>query len=342
ADHVVAGRIVVPGTALLEMAVRAGDEVGCGYVEELTLEAPLVLREADGTQIQVSVGAADASGRHAVALWSSPGGSLAGTSWTRHATGFLAATPPSPDTGTGNGLGLTPEDAAWPPAGAEPLSLRPLYGDPEEDGDPGGFRAAGLDYGPAFRGLRAAWRRGDDLFAEVALPDAEATEAARFGLHPALLDAALHTVALTRPPAGDARLPFSWSGVELHAAGAAQARVRLTPRGADGVSVRVADPAGGPVALVDTLSFRPLGEGTLAPAEAEATAHLWELEWQPATGTPFATAPDGAGNDGLVPVDEARRYLQGSGTLPPVVAVRVGSATTPDLVHQRLHAVLAL
>ncbi|MGW9287220.1 type I polyketide synthase [Streptomyces albidoflavus] len=342
ADHVVAGRIVVPGTALLEMAVRAGDEVGCGYVEELTLEAPLVLREADGTQIQVSVGAADASGRHAVALWSSPGGSLAGTSWTRHATGFLAATPPSPDTGTGNGLGLTPEDAAWPPAGAEPLSLRPLYGDPEEDGDPGGFRAAGLDYGPAFRGLRAAWRRGDDLFAEVALPDAEATEAARFGLHPALLDAALHTVALTRPPTGDARLPFSWSGVELHAAGAAQARVRLTPRGADGVSVRVADPAGGPVALVDTLSFRPLGEGTLAPAEAEATAHLWELEWQPATGTPFATAPDGAGNDGLVPVDEARRYLQGSGTLPPVVAVRVGSATTPDLVHQRLHAVLAL
>nr|WP_241911122.1 type I polyketide synthase [Streptomyces sp. DH-12] len=348
ADHVVAGRVVVPGTALLEMAIRAGDEVGCGYVEELTLEAPLVLPDADGAQVQLSVGAADASGRHAVALWSSPGGSLAGASWTRHATGVLASVPAHPHTGGGSGLGLASADTAWPPAGAEPLSLSPLYGDPGEGGDPGGFAEAGLDYGPAFRGLCEVWRRGDDLFAEVALPDAEAAEATRFGLHPALLDAALHAVALGRPPAddSDARLPFSWSGVELHASGATRVRVRLTPHGSDGVRVRVADLMGEPVASVDTLSFRPLTAGALAPTEADATTHLWQLEWEPASGitfeTPSETAPGTVGNDGPIGVTEAHRCLQGADPLPPILAVRTDSATAPGLLHQHLRELLSL
>ncbi|MGD0068736.1 MAG: type I polyketide synthase, partial [Streptosporangiaceae bacterium] len=43
ADHTVQGNVLVPGTALLELAIRAGDEVGCDVVEELTLGAPLVL-----------------------------------------------------------------------------------------------------------------------------------------------------------------------------------------------------------------------------------------------------------------------------------------------------------
>ncbi|WP_375546897.1 acyltransferase domain-containing protein, partial [Streptomyces gossypii] len=53
ADHVVGGLVLMPGTGFVELAVRAGDEVGCDLVEELTLEAPLVLPERGGVAIQV-------------------------------------------------------------------------------------------------------------------------------------------------------------------------------------------------------------------------------------------------------------------------------------------------
>ncbi|MEV0041754.1 type I polyketide synthase, partial [Streptomyces sp. NPDC050804] len=59
ADHVVMGRVLLPGTALLELAFRAGDEVGCDRVEELTLASPLVLPEQGAVQVQVRVGVAD-------------------------------------------------------------------------------------------------------------------------------------------------------------------------------------------------------------------------------------------------------------------------------------------
>ncbi|MEV5511313.1 type I polyketide synthase, partial [Streptomyces orinoci] len=42
-DHEVMGAVFVPGTALVDMAVHAGDQVGCDCVEELTLQAPLVV-----------------------------------------------------------------------------------------------------------------------------------------------------------------------------------------------------------------------------------------------------------------------------------------------------------
>ena len=45
ADHAVAGTVLLPGTAFLELALRAGEEVGAETVEELTLQAPLVLPE---------------------------------------------------------------------------------------------------------------------------------------------------------------------------------------------------------------------------------------------------------------------------------------------------------
>ncbi|WP_324605060.1 polyketide synthase dehydratase domain-containing protein [Streptomyces sp. NRRL S-1022] len=52
----------------------------------------------------------------------------------------------------------------------------------------------GYAYGPAFRGLRRAWLGEGEVFAEVALPEALRAEAGRYLLHPALLDAALHTL----------------------------------------------------------------------------------------------------------------------------------------------------
>ncbi|MEU0582039.1 acyltransferase domain-containing protein, partial [Streptomyces griseoincarnatus] len=45
ADHRVAGAVLFPGTGFVELVARAGEWLGCGVVEELTLQAPLVLPE---------------------------------------------------------------------------------------------------------------------------------------------------------------------------------------------------------------------------------------------------------------------------------------------------------
>ena len=265
AGHAVAGTILLPGTAFVEMAVRAGEAAGCGRLEELTLEAPLVL-PADGTvQVQLVLADPDASGARAVEVHARAGTAGRGP-WTRHARGLM--TPCGPGE-----VADTSEFAVWPPPGAEPVPLDGLY---ER------LAAAGYGYGPAFQGLRAAWRRGPDVFAEVALPAEAAADARSFGLHPALLDAALHAGGLRRrarragwaplgqaggQPAqpGEVRLPFAWTGVSLHAAGAAALRVRLRPDGVPDsgrLSLVAADASGAPVISVAALVSRPGRRGS--------------------------------------------------------------------------------
>ncbi|MEV5831801.1 SDR family NAD(P)-dependent oxidoreductase [Spirillospora sp. NPDC052242] len=290
ADHAVHGTVLLPGTAFLEAALHAGRAAGSERVEELTLEAPLVLDERDGHQVQLAVGAPGEDGRRTVTLHSRRVGAGPDAPWTRHAAGTLApAAPPA----------AAPVPGAWPPPGAEPVDLAEPYGR---------LAALGYGYGPAFQGLRAAWRAGDEIFAEVAPP----AEPQGFGLHPALLDAALHPIVLgllgERP---DGLLPFSWSGVSLHAAGATELRVRLTPRGPDTVAVAVADPAGRPVASIDALVLRPIEPATLAAAAHEGS--LYRVEWPQA---PAAAIPDGPTavvarlESGVPPRDTVDRALE--------------------------------
>ncbi|MFH8367651.1 SDR family NAD(P)-dependent oxidoreductase [Streptomyces sp. NPDC018031] len=292
ADHAVLGSVFVPGTALVELAIRAGDQVGCDRLAELTLEAPLVLPEQGAVQVQLVVEGPDAAGHRALTVYSRPDATdgPADQSWTRHATGTL--TTGSPATGV-------PADAAaltvWPPAGAEPVGIEGLYDR---------LAAIGLEYGPVFQGLRAAWRRGTEIFAEVALPDAQRSEAARYGVHPALLDAALHMAGAEGATAATpeaARLPFAWSGVTLHATGADRLRVRLTRTGSEGLSVLVADGSGAPVVSVDSLVARPVD--SMRPAGRRA-AHdaLFGLDWV------TVPAPSGADRGAPAPAAPAPRW----------------------------------
>ncbi|MFE9747961.1 SDR family NAD(P)-dependent oxidoreductase [Saccharothrix saharensis] len=255
ADHAALGTVLVPGTAFVELAIRAGDEFGGARVEELTLEAPLVLPEHGGVQLQLFVGEADARGRRAVSVHSRPEKDGA---WTRHAAGVLA-----PPTTTGVEL------AEWPPAHAEPVAVDRLYED---------FAAGGFAYGPAFHGLRAAWRRDGELFAEVVLPGGDADG---FGLHPALLDAALHAVPLEGFSGfgdGQLRLPFAWRGVTLHATGATELRVRVSAGADGGVVVALADGTGAPVATIDSLVLRAVSADQLAAAR-DVVDSLFRVDW---------------------------------------------------------------
>ena len=271
ADHAAEGAVLLPGTAFVELLLQAGGALGAGTLEELTLEAPLLLPKDAAVRIQVRVGAADDAGRRPAEVYSSrsdaaPG--LAEAAWTRHAAGYVLAQDALPASSGFGGL------AAWPPPGAEPVDIEGLYA---------GLAARGYEYGPAFQGLREAWRLGSEIFAQVELPEEQRAAAGSYGLHPALLDAALHT-ALIPPhdeagllPADPLLLPFAFSGVRLHAAGADSVRVRLTPAGPDGVRLLLADGRGEPVAEIASLTLRPVSPGALTGAQQALP--LYRLEW---------------------------------------------------------------
>src|SRR6185312_14993778 len=184
ADHRVMGSILLPGTAFVDMALHVGEVVGCERVEELVVQAPLVIPETGGVQIQVAVGAMDQLGAREFEVFVTGHDGDGGTEpWTRCAGGRLV---------TGRSW-ETSDLLVWPPAGAEQVVAEDLYAE---------LAAAGFGYGPTFQGLRSVWRRGGEVFAEVALPEAARAETAHFGLHPALLDAALHTLAFSDATAG--------------------------------------------------------------------------------------------------------------------------------------------
>ncbi|MFE0085260.1 type I polyketide synthase, partial [[Kitasatospora] papulosa] len=268
-DHRVGDRLLFPGTGHLELALRAGDQVGCGDLAELTLHAPLVLPDHGAVQLQAVVGPPD-GGTRPLTLWSRPESTDEELPWTRHADGLLAPTGTLP--------AVVEPLTSWPPRDAEPVPLDGLYDE---------LAALGLGYGPLFQGLRAAWRTEDAVYAEVA------TEAPvdGFGLHPALSDAVLHTVGLTDAAGDQALLPFVWSGVRLHATGATALRVKVRATGEGTVSLTLADPAGAPVATVDSLTLRPLRTDLVdAAARSARSGALHRVDWVPAPAAPGTEA----------------------------------------------------
>jgi acyl transferase domain-containing protein/NADPH:quinone reductase-like Zn-dependent oxidoreductase/acyl carrier protein len=269
-DHRVRSGALVPGTALLEMALRAGDEVGCGFVEELTFHAPAVLPERGELDVQAVIEAAAPGGpARGIQLHSRPVGE-AGASWQLHASGTLSDSAPAAE---------EPSLEQWPPHGARALDVSGAYDR---------WAALGLEYGPVFQGLRAAWESGDEIFAEVELPEG-GLGTGRFAIHPAALDAALHAALLT--VADDTvRLPFSWQDVSLYATGATTLRVRLTRTG-EATGVLVADAAGRPVLAAGAVVSRPLPETGVAGAGAGG---LHRVDWVPAAERPSVLATAGA------------------------------------------------
>ncbi|WP_157431039.1 SDR family NAD(P)-dependent oxidoreductase, partial [Actinomadura macra] len=264
AEHVVAGAVLLPGTAILEWVLRAADEAGCGGVEDLVLQAPLLLPESGSVRVQVVVGALAEDGRREVHVYSRPEHDP-DPEWSCHAGGVLF----------GQTIAAAGSLAGqWPPPDAEPIDVSGFYERAAE---------AGYAYGPAFQGMRAAWRHGNDLLGEVVLPEA-AGDQDGFGIHPALLDAALHTAMLEGESAGRAWLPFAWNGVALHAVGARTVRVRASRLGErldDGLRVLVADPAGSPVLSVESLHLREVDARQLHDIGGRGPRGLLTLEWSP-------------------------------------------------------------
>ncbi|MGA5818080.1 type I polyketide synthase [Kitasatospora sp. NPDC094028] len=287
ADHAVHGRVLLPGTAVVELVRWAGEQAGRPGVGDLTLHAPLFLPD-QGTRIRLAVGAPDTAGRRPVELASWAATEDGEGTWTRHATGTLTAGTPVDSS----------DLVSWPPSGAVPFPVDGFYPRTE---------ALGIAYGPAFQGLRAAWRRGDEVFAEVALPAELRSEAARYGVHPALFDAALQAFAAAGPSAGEsgpALVPFAWQGVSVRAAGPSTLRVRLAPAGPDAMTLEAADQAGVPVLSVASLHARPMAAGDQA-ADADRSRPLWRTRWLPVAAPAPAAAPPAAPRTAVVGAEAA-------------------------------------
>ncbi|MET7906506.1 SDR family NAD(P)-dependent oxidoreductase, partial [Streptomyces sp. NPDC005355] len=324
-DHRVLDTVLLPGTVFAELALHAAARTGCDQVSELTLHAPLVIPAGEAVDVQITVAAPDHTGERPITIHSRPAADSGDPAWTRHATGALA-----PSSATGPAA----LDGVWPPPGATPLPVQDFYRQLADHG----YR-----YGPSFQGLTAAWRLDGHLYAEVALPEGERGNATAYGIHPALLDAALHARALDVDPASDDAhrilLPFTWSGLRLRATGADTLRVRITPTAADRFTLTAADPTGAPVATVDDLILRPVPDGQLGRARSAGRNSLFQLIWTQMAPTQDAAAlrtavlgPDGDPLADALP--DARRH-------PDLAALRTavaGGAPAPEVVFARFAA----
>ncbi|MFF5392549.1 SDR family NAD(P)-dependent oxidoreductase [Streptomyces sp. NPDC013012] len=336
ADHAVRGRTLLPGTAFVELALHAAAATGCATVEELSLEAPLVLDGRRAAQVQVRVEAADGQGRRRLTVHSRPEGAAdEEVAWTRHGESVVAPA----------AVPVTAADwaAAWPPAGAERVEPADVYGQ---------FSDLGYEYGEVFAGVEALWRADGEVFAEVRLPARARTDAAGYGVHPALFDAALQpwlAGGLLDVPDGSVLLPFAWKGVTLHAAGADALRVRITPAGEGAVRLEAVDPTAAPVLTLDALVMRPLAQerlDALLGAAADSGLPLHRVAWRRPAGRPGAVPParlavlgtDGSGLVGTgsgVGVDAWTGAGTGAGTYADVAALRAAvdaGAAPPDAV----------
>ncbi|MCT9934584.1 SDR family NAD(P)-dependent oxidoreductase [Planotetraspora sp. A-T 1434] len=338
ADHAVEGTVLVPGAVLAELAAFAGGTVGAPRVEEMTLTRPLILEPSGVTEIQVTVGPAGPDGRREIGLHARPasGPDAAddplGAPWTTHAAGVLAPAVPGSAVSAGpDGRSL---GGAWPPAGAVPLPVDGLYED---------LAAMGYRYGPAFRGLRAAWRSGEDVVAEVSLE-----VPAGFRLAPTVLDAALHALAPARlfPDDGAVRLPFTWRGFTAYGRAPETVRVRLRRAGDDAVAVELAAADGAPVASVDAVTFRAADPADLAAASGGDS--LYELVWEPVTpgsGVPREHAWVLGATDADFPgLDAALAALDAGAPAPRVLLITAPAAPldggVPEAVRTALLEVL--
>ena len=303
-DHAVLGTVILPGTALADLALHAANQAGTSHLAELTLQAPLILpQDGKALRLQVTAGPPDPDGHRDLSIHTQPPGTDAEPhpSWTCHATG--RATPAADD----YEQDWTWAAGTWPPPGATPIRLDGAYDQ---------LAAAGLEYGPAFRGLRAAWRDSAHLYAETTLP--EGTELTGYQIHPALLDATLHAAALAVPADDPVRMPFSFTGLDVYPARTApltELRVRLT-LGPDGtLALAAAAPDGTPAAAITTLAARPV---TAAQFAGRAHATLYELSWIPVPPGP-AMLPGPIAIIGASPAAQAlASALEATGT--PVTA----------------------
>ncbi len=283
--HRVHDTVLFPGTGFIDVALHAGERAGCPVIEELVIHTPMVLAEQAPTDIQIMVEPADAAGRRAFSVHARPGAQPGSSVWTLHANGTLRA---------------EPAERADPPAMSPPPGT-PEMGVLDPDSFYDQLATHGLGYGGPFRSLRGIGQDPadpDTVHAEIELPPG--TDTSGYGIHPALLDAALHPLTVffatsTNSEPVAPRLPFVFSGISLAATGATRLQIQLTRIGVDTFRLHAADPAGATVISIEAVTVRELPTTLAHPLPRDRLQDgLLELAWTPLPElpAPHRTRPD--------------------------------------------------
>ncbi|WP_280706433.1 type I polyketide synthase [Bradyrhizobium sp. BR13661] len=326
-DHAVFGTVLLPGTGLLELGFAAARAVGLSSVSQLTLLSPLVLPAEGGVRLQVQVDALEAGaagGGRGLSIYSRAEDAPEGASWTLHAQGTLGeAAEATSEAGEDNELEV------WPPVGGEAIDLSGHYAR---------LAAHGYGYGPLFQGLVEAWRVGDAVVGRAVLAEALGPSADAYGLHPALLDSALHVLTLAQVKGledGSILLPFEWSEVSLAATGARELRVRASvERSGEGeplARLQLADGQGRVVAHVGGLRLKEASEAQIREAARSEAQHLYRLDWRAvmlseaaSDAAPLIIGGDGKlaaalGLDHVADVSALASQLDAGGAIPATI-----------------------
>ena len=279
-QHRIGDAAVLPATAYLEMigaaveAIRPGDHV----VDDVTFQEPLVVVDGEERAVQVVL-TPDSDEATAVEVWALEEGEGKST-WRRHATGRARS-----DRGSASApVALDRERARL----GEELSAEAFYA--RVDG-----RA--LELGPSFRGVARVWRIDGEALGEILLPP-EVTDAARYRIHPVLLDACVQVLAAALPDGvaeGSLYLPMALDRFRLlHRPGARLwSLVRLTSAPGDTVSadLQVLDESGRPVAEMTGLRLKRTDRGLADRLSPRVGEWLYRVQWQPAAA--LAAPPTG-------------------------------------------------
>ncbi|SFE31961.1 thioester reductase domain-containing protein [Actinopolyspora alba] len=263
---------MVPAAALLDAVLYAlstvSDEDVMG-VREATSRTPLAVA-GTARRLQLSLEPEQDDGTRTFTLHSRAA-EESGV-WTRHLVGTLAAIPPEEPTAA----------PRWPSRDATEL-------DPDELSER--LVARGWHPETATRGLRRIWRDEDTLFVEASLPETDewdrtggnGTDAGEgYGLHPALLEAALRALEGSDPsPGEDVHLPVEWRAVRLHAVGATSVRARITGLGGPEAGIELFDPTGAPVATIDAVARRPVTAAEVRTTVGGERPQLYRVDTWP-------------------------------------------------------------
>ncbi|MFF7944074.1 acyltransferase domain-containing protein, partial [Nocardia gamkensis] len=336
-DHAVAGVALLPGAAFVELVLHVGAVVECMWLSELVLEAPLVVPSSGTVELRVVAGAPDESGTRRVSVYSrsdeaasraehDPADRISdGNSprWVRHAAATITAE---------TDAAVTTAVAMRRPAGMDAVDIADVYAELAE---------RGYEYGPVFQGLTALWRGDGEAFAEVTLPEPGRAGVAEFGLHPALLDAALHSILLgglvSDAPEGTVAVPFSWENVKLYATGATTLRVHAAVSGSTVAGPRIAvtlsDTSGMPVAEVGALTMRPIPVEALGRSRPRSEGLGYRVEWD------VLSAPEAADKAVWGEAEDGETVTIGSRV---ATVIRLGEAADRPVPESARHVVTAV
>jgi acyl transferase domain-containing protein len=238
-DHCLGEVVVVPGSAVAEF-VRAAAEDHFGFAPEikgLVFRTPITLECDRARYIRVVV---NRSGARA-SVFSSAEASR--TTWILHAVARIGPCQSSERIGRIDVKALRKRCT-------ETVNVAALYEN---------LGSTGLRYGPLFRGLRTLACCAGEALGDIRLPDD--AEVQGYGMHPALLDAALHVAAGVAPVGSEAWIPFEVGQLVVYETERREALVHarlVSGRTANTrvINIIVMDADGMPIVVMSTLVLR--------------------------------------------------------------------------------------